>query len=209
MRHSARIAQPMTIPGLARFNAYRAHPDPFTASANTFALVLAGDGPFYPLYLYFLIGRGFWPSLIALWVVPVYALIPWLARRHSLAARMVLMVASIANTTLYTVLFGAGARLQLFLLPCIALGLFFHHRERYLAWALGGIALGMFMWLRMAGFAPIRPFSAADYRAMATLTSLSVATLSWFLLVLFGSMIHAALITRPTAADAALLAPTA
>jgi hypothetical protein len=171
-----------------RFNAYRAHPDPRTASANTLALVLAYNGPCYPLYLYWLIGPAFWPSLISLWAVPLYALVPMLSRRNSLAGRVVLMAVSTLNTVSYVLLFGARAELQLFLLPCIALGLLFSHAERRLAWALAAVPLALFVWLRHYHGAPIRPFSDSQYHAMATLTEVSVATLTWFLTVLFGAM---------------------
>lgn len=180
----------MPVALLARFNAYRAHPDPHMQAANTFALVLASDGPLYPLYLWFLIGRGFWPSLLPLWVVPVYGLLPLFARRRPQAARVLLVVASIANITLYTLLFGAPAEFQLFLLPCITLSLFFHRRERLLAWALGGVALGLFVALRHDPFGGVCRYSGADYHAIAGLSEVTVATLSWFLMALFGAMFH-------------------
>jgi hypothetical protein len=164
----------MPIAALQRFNAYRANPDPRTAAANTLALVLAYNGPCYPLYLYFLVGRAFWPSLIPLWAAPLFLL-------------------STLNTVIYVLLFGARAELQLFLLPCIALGLFFSHRERLLAWALAAVPLALFVWLRHYQGAPIRPFSDAQYRAMATLSEVSVATLTWFMMVLFGGMVTQAL----------------
>ena len=36
---------------------YAAHADPATAAANLVALVLAGNGPFYPLYVLALLAR--------------------------------------------------------------------------------------------------------------------------------------------------------
>jgi hypothetical protein len=183
----------MPIAALQRFNAYRANPDPRTAAANTLALVLAYNGPCYPLYLYFLVGRAFWPSLIPLWAAPLFALVPFVARRNPLAGRVMLILLSTLNTVIYVLLFGARAELQLFLLPCIALGLFFSHRERLLAWALAAVPLALFVWLRHYQGAPIRPFSDAQYRAMATLSEVSVATLTWFMMVLFGGMVTQAL----------------
>ena len=43
---------------------YKAHPDPLAALANTVALVVAGNQPFYPLYLHAIVGRAAWPAWI-------------------------------------------------------------------------------------------------------------------------------------------------
>ncbi len=178
---------------LHRLNAYRANPDPRAAAANTLALLLASNGPTYPLYVYLLVGRGFWPALIELWTFPLLILVPWVARRQSLAGRVLLVAVSTLNTMIFVLLFGPRAELQLFLLPCIALGLFFHHRERYLAMALSGIALGLFVWLRTYHGTPLKTFSDAQYTALAAMNEISVACLTWFLMVLFAGMMTEAL----------------
>jgi hypothetical protein len=184
MKRGAAVA----IAVLSRLNAYRANPDPRAAAANTLALLLASNGPTYPFYVYLLVGRGFWPALIELWTFPLLILVPWLARRNSLAGRVLLVACSTLNTMIFVLLFGPRAELQLFLLPCIALGLFFHHRERYLAMALSGIALGLFVWLRAYHGMPLKTFTDAQYASLATMNEISVASLSWFMMVLFGGM---------------------
>jgi hypothetical protein len=173
---------------LARLNAYRDNPDPRAAAANTLALLLASNGPTYPIYVYLLVGPRFWPVLVELWTFPLLILVPWLARRNSLAGRVALVVLSTLNTTIFVLLLGPRAGLQLFFLPCIALGVFFHHRERYLAMALAGIPLILFVWLRHYHGVPLRVYTPAQYESLRTMNEISVACLTWFLMVLFSGM---------------------
>lgn len=175
---------------LARFNEYRANPDPRARAANTLALLLASNAPTYPIYLYFLVGWAAWPSLIPLVGAPVFAAVPAAMRRSRLGGTVLLVAVSTVNTALYALLFGAAADLQLFFLPCISLGLFFHHRERWLAWALAGLPLVLFILLRGHEHG-IRPYDAAQYARMRTLSEWSVATLTWFMMVTFGGMMRA------------------
>ena len=168
--------------GWGAFLAYRANPDPPAASANTLALVLAYNGPAFPLYLYLLAGNAYRLSLLELWSVPAFALVPYVARRHSLVGRLMLAALSTLNTVIFVLLYGARAELQMFLLPCILLGLLFP-RERLLAWAVAGVPLLAFVLLRhhLHG---VGRFTDAQYAAMAGLNEVSAATLVWFMAVI-------------------------
>lgn len=66
---------------------YKSSPDPLAALANTVALVVAGNQPFYPLYLYAIVGQSAWPVWITLITTPFFTAIPVIARRSSLAGR--------------------------------------------------------------------------------------------------------------------------
>jgi hypothetical protein len=64
---------------LAWLRRYAAHPGPKTAAANLVALVIAGNGPFYPLYVLALIGwdrAGAWKSVLA---SPLFFAVPALS----------------------------------------------------------------------------------------------------------------------------------
>jgi hypothetical protein len=77
---------------------YVGHPDPATAAANLVALVVAGNGPFYPLYVLALIGwdhDGAWLTMLA---TPFFAAVPAVSRWRSWAGRGALPLVGIANT---------------------------------------------------------------------------------------------------------------
>ena len=62
-----------------------ANGDPAVAASNMVALVVAGNGPFYPLYAQALIGwdsTGAWLTMAA---SPLFALVPALSRRYPVA----------------------------------------------------------------------------------------------------------------------------
>jgi hypothetical protein len=170
---------------LRHYNAYRAHPDPRMAAGNTLALALASNGPLYPIYLFLLDGWGFWPSLIPMVSVPVFALVPAIARRHTLAGRVVMLGVSTFNSVLYALLFGVRSELQLFLLPCMTLGLLFPYRQRWLGWTLALLPLAAFLWLLARAGGPVHPYTDAQFHSMALLSEASLGTLSWFMMLLF------------------------
>jgi hypothetical protein len=62
---------------------------------------------------------------------PAFAAVPAAARRHSLAGHALLPLAGVANTLLGMKLFGSGAMVELFLLPCLLLAVvLFRSSER-------------------------------------------------------------------------------
>src|ERR1700760_1977364 len=91
---------------LKAFRDYKANPDPLAELANTVALVVAGNQPFYPLYLHFIVGRSAWPIWITLITTPLFALVPAVARRSSVAGRAMLPAIGTANGVLAVKLIG-------------------------------------------------------------------------------------------------------
>jgi hypothetical protein len=72
---------------------YAAHPDPLTSAANFVALVVAGNGPFYPVYVMALIGwdrAGAWLSMLA---SPLFFAVPAISRLSPRAGRAALLCA--------------------------------------------------------------------------------------------------------------------
>ena len=116
---------------ISRLQEYVESPDPQTYAAGMIAIVVAGNQPFYPLYLYAAVGGEAWPAWLTLLSTPFFAAVPWIARRHSALGRALLPLIGVANTMLSVKLFGIASGAQLFLLPCVLLGaLLFRSTER-------------------------------------------------------------------------------
>ena len=102
-------------------------------------------------------------------------LVPLLARRSALAARLLLPVAGIANTVLMARLLGPQAGLDYLLIPCAALGaVLFRATERKAMLAVVGLALAA--WL-LADGPPGVLFDAAGYAALRRMNAISAIAL--------------------------------
>src|ERR1700759_2922100 len=121
----------MLSPLLKAFRDYKNNPDPLAALANTVALVVAGNQPFYPLYLHAIVGRAAWPAWITLVTLPLFAIVPMVARYSTLAGRAMLPTIGTANGILAVKLIGVDTGVELFLLACVLLStLLFRPTER-------------------------------------------------------------------------------
>ena len=110
-------------PWLARITAWFDNPDPRLAAAGTAALLIAGNQPFYPVYVWLIAGAKAWPALLTLLSTPFFVAVPALCRRHADAGRWLLMAAALGNTALSAVALGPASRVELFYLPCMVLAL--------------------------------------------------------------------------------------
>ena len=160
---------------------YAAHPDPATAVANLVALVVASNGPFYPLYVLALIGwdrAGAWLTMLA---SPLFFAVPALSRLSPRAARLALPLIGIANTVWCAALFGPASGIALFLLPCIVLALLVPHAdERRLALALAGLAIACMIVLTEFSFGGLMVVGPSAAASLARLNLLSATTLTAF-----------------------------
>ena len=135
---------------IAWLRRYADHEDPLVAAGNFVALVLAWNQPFYPLYLWFILGRDAWIGLPDTLSGFVFFAIPGVARRHPLLGRALLPVAGMLNVVLCMKLLGEASGIWLLLFPCIMLAaLLFRWRERWLM--LGLSALPAAAWLLLRG----------------------------------------------------------
>ncbi len=163
---------------------YAAHPDPATAASNLVALVVAGNGPFYPLYVLALIGwdhSGAWLTMLA---SPFFALVPAVARRRSCAGRAALPAIGIVNTVWCSALLGSASAVGLFLLPCIVLpALCFRSDERWVMLGLIGLAIGAQVCLTEIPLTGLMYLNDANSASLARLNAISVATLSGFVAI--------------------------
>ncbi|BCH00697.1 hypothetical protein EFV37_15040 [Mesorhizobium loti] len=173
--------------GLARLwrrvAGYAAHPDPLTSAANWIALVVAWNQPFYPLYLWAAVGADkIAPSFLTFMSTPIFLAVPAVAKRHALAARVLLPLTGIANEIVSTKAFGVGSGVEIFLVPCALIGAaLFRPSERAIGLFVVGLsAMAYFIPHRFFG-EPLAGYTAADNSAMAGLNALSAATLIVFI----------------------------
>ncbi len=164
------------------------HDDRLTAACNRVALLLAGNTPFYPLYLWFILGREGWPALLLTGLsLPVFMATIWVARRHPLAGRIWLCTAASLNTAWVTWLLGAPSGITLFFLPCLVLAvLAFRGTELLPRALLTLLPFGLYaasLWAPHA--AAIYP--AADYPGLVRLNAAAVASLCVILPYMLGA----------------------
>ena len=177
------ISPVAAVKALIRHQAdYAANPDPAAHAMNKIALILAWNGPLYPIYILVLLGRDALPwSLLTLPVSPVFYAVPWLSRQNSLAGRVFMQLVGAANTLWCMKLFGPDSGVGQFLFPCIMLSaLMFRHRERLVMLPLLGVMVALeFVPAAWIG-APVMTLTAAEAAHLATLNAGSVAFLLAF-----------------------------
>lgn len=173
---------------IAAIRAYGAHPDPRAAIANTVALVIVSNQPFYPLYLHWAVAPVVTASYVTFLSTPLFAAVPAVMRRNSRLGRALLLVAGIGNTLLCRVAFGTGSGVEVFLFPCLTLTLMlFRSSER--AFAFGFTALAFAAYLLPAAWLgpPIHRYAIDEYAALQRLNFLSAASLTVLIAWLFAA----------------------
>ena len=174
----------------ARLGAYAAHDEPLAAAANKVALVLAGNTPFYPLYVAWLAGSDGMPWLLLTQLVfPVFVAVPAIARRRPLLGRLTLCLAGTANTVFGTWLLGDRAGVELFLVPCIMLAsLVFGAGERRLMLPVAALPRAAYYVQHGHYGAPPHLYAEESYAALLSMNAISVGTLSIFLGIVFSGL---------------------
>jgi hypothetical protein len=157
---------------------YKTNPDPLAVLANTVALVVAGNQPFYPLYLYAIVGEAAWPAWITLITTPLFAAVPAVARRSPLLGRAMLPTVGTANGILAVKLIGVDTGVELFLLPCVLLAtILFRPGERVVMLAVLAFPFAAYLLLDRTVGAPLATYSAGDDRSIIAMHAFSVASL--------------------------------
>ncbi len=170
---------------------YAAHSDPAAAATNLVALVVAGNGPFYPVYALALIGWDRSAAWLTMLASPFFAMVPAVSRRWSCAGRAALPLIGIANTVWCSVLLGSASGVGLFLLPCVVLtALLFRSEERRLMLSLIGSALGAMVWVTEFPQVGLMDMTAAQAAALARLDAISVATLIGFIALQLATVLN-------------------
>ncbi|MCX7304823.1 MAG: hypothetical protein NTV73_10880 [Hyphomicrobiales bacterium] len=173
-----------------RLESYAANDDPLVAAANWIALVVASNQPFYPLYLYPIVGDRLAPALLTFLSTPLFAAVPAVSRRHPVVGRAMLPLVGIANVAVSAKAMGVSSGVELFLIPCalIAAALF-RPSERVIGLPIVGIALAMYFLLHGRYGAPLATYSAAEYGSLLSLNAISAATLTVFVGLLLSGIV--------------------
>ncbi len=169
---------------LARLARYAQGADPITDAANTVALVIAGNQPFYPIYLFAIAGEKGWPSLLTWFSTPLFLAVPAVGRRNSLAGRALLCLAGLGNTAISNVSLGGASGIPLFYLPCLILCLaLFGRGERLVQTSL--IATTVTITLALGHISPwLGAFSQEEIQSLQRVHGFSVGCLTLFLAIL-------------------------
>ena len=162
--------------------AFLANDDPLAAIANTGAFLVWSNQPFYPLYVWFLVGSEAWPSLLTWLSTPFFFAVAIVGRTHPLASRILFVVAGVLNTLLSVKAFGTATSVGWFLLPCFVIAAtFFRADEWKVATVLSSAtALAAFCMPHLG--APLHVYKMAYAKALSHLNIWSVSVLSAYLL---------------------------
>lgn len=179
-----------------RFRAYTASNDPHVATTNTIAMVLAWNQPYYPFYLWWIVGADAWVGIPDAFSCVLFFAVPAIARRSGLMGRIALVVFATINVTFCSAMLGEAAGVQLLYLPCGMLAaILFSWRERFVMLAM--TSLPLLAWITTRGTLDIPPirFSPDAYARLFTLNAVSAG----LLMVFFGWLL--ASINRQVEAD--------
>jgi hypothetical protein len=169
---------------------YASNDDQLAAAGNVIALVLAGNAPFYPIYVAVVAGTGGMPWLLmAMFSFPFFLMIPAIARGNALLGRIALALVATINTVFCTWLLGEPSGTELFLLPCATLAsLLFRPSERLLMLGLAGLPVVCYLILHDHYGAPPHRYSPEAYSALFAMNAFSAGMISIFLGIVFAGL---------------------
>jgi hypothetical protein len=161
---------------------YAAHPDPLAAASNLVALLVGSNQPLYPLTLYWATGADVTGLFLVFLSAPCFLAIPFVARRSSLAARVMLVAIGSIDTFVSVKVYGPAGGNELYLGPCLMLAvLLFRKREQLLSFGLTAlICVGLFVLHDRYG-ASVLAWSDKDYATMMNFNIFYVAMLTAFI----------------------------
>lgn len=163
-----------------RIWAYFDSVDPRAAIAGSVSFVVLSNQPFYPLYLYFVLGGRAWPSMLTWLSSPLFAAVPLAGRDHPPNACRLLLVAGIGNTALATVALGVASWVELFYLPCALLAvILFAGRARWTAIGTSLVAMVACACLVRLTFPEgLAAVTSEEFTSLARINMFSVAGLT-------------------------------
>ncbi|MBS0638320.1 MAG: hypothetical protein U1E70_11145 [Acetobacteraceae bacterium] len=163
--------------------AYIADDDPYVGAANFIAVMLAWNQPYYPLYLWWIVGRDAWVAApFAVAFFPFFA-IPAITRRAPLLGKMTLVVVATVNIVFCSAMLGEAAGIQLLYLPCGMLAaILYPWRERMVMLVMTGLPLVVWLLTRERFDHPPVRFTPEAYASLFTLNAVSAG----LLIILFG-----------------------
>ncbi|MCZ3378258.1 hypothetical protein [Rhizobium sp. AG207R] len=156
--------------------------DPRTGATVTIAWIIIANKPFYPFYVWWLVGDGVATSAITLAAIPLFLAIPLVARKSPFSARLALPLIGTVDTVCESVLFGRASATLLFLAPCMVLTLVsFQPDEK---WWQRGVACFIFIcfaicWWRLDE--PVFPWTSNQIATLLSINVFAVASLMTFI----------------------------
>ena len=157
---------------------YCAHPCAEARAVNQVAMVVGGNGPFYPLYVLWLVPEAIGPALLTLLATPIFLAVPAISRISPRTARLTLVLTGLVNILWCTAVLGPQSGVGLFVLPCLILAGFSGHERREV---LGLLGLGLIVvqaayrwpWPTLSGLAPDRQSALYPMNLSSTATFLA------------------------------------
>lgn len=156
--------------------------DPLTQASITISWVIILNKPFYPLYVWWLLGTGVATSALTLVSIPFFLAIPLAAGRSGFYPRLALPLLGTLDTVFETWIFGRASATILFLAPCIMLAaLSFRAGEKWYQRGLACLIYASFAasWWLIA--APIFPWNADQLQTLMGVNAFAVASLMAFI----------------------------
>jgi hypothetical protein len=156
--------------------------DDLTKTTVTVAWVVILNKPFYPIYVWWLIGSGARMSMVTLVSLPFFLAIPFVATRSSLAARIALPLVGTIDTVLDSAVFGKSSATLLFLAPCMALSMVSSRPDE--KWWQRGFVCLVFVFFVVSWWqiGPAAfPWGQEQTSTLVTINVFSVATLMVFI----------------------------
>lgn len=156
--------------------------DPTTQATITIAWVIVLNKPFYPVYVWYLVGNGVVASLGTLLSAPLFLAIPFLARRSPLTARIALPLIGTLDTLFETKLFGSASGTELYFAACIMLvALSFQAHEKWWQRGMAVLVFAVFVFSRNFIGVPLYVWSAPELATLFNLNAFAVASLLAFI----------------------------
>lgn len=160
----------------------RQQTDPLTQATVTITWVIIANKPFYPLYVWWLVGQGVGTSALTLVSIPFFLSIPLIARRSPFFARLALPLIGTLDTVFETIIFGKASATLLFLAPCMALVLVsFYAAEK---WWQRGLACFIFACFAISWWVnkdPVFPWNGEQLATLLSINAFAVASLMAFI----------------------------
>ena len=135
-----------------------------------------------PVTIWWVVGGGIEASLTTLITAPLYATVPFLARRAPLLARAATPTIGLADTLLATKVFGRGSGTELFLFACgLLAALSFRPQEVWWARGLIGLIFAAFIAMRLSGDSALHPLPPDQLGRLLDVNIFSAASLFAFI----------------------------
>ncbi|WP_112611370.1 hypothetical protein ACK83U_19420 (plasmid) [Rhizobium sp. WW22] len=156
--------------------------DARTGATITIAWVILANKPFYPMYVWWLVGDGVETSAITLVAIPFFLAVPLIARKSPFSARLALPLIGTIDTVFESIVFGRASATLLFLAPCMALTLVsFQPDEK---WWQRGLVCCIFVcfaicWWRLKD--PVFPWTGGQIAMLMNINVFAVASLMTFI----------------------------